>query len=105
MAKPDIRVYTLGIGDGCSKYLVEKVAWVGNGKFHFIGDDEDLNSKVIDLLQDSITPYLENFKLIHNLKNPYCIVPNPESIICLRKNTSLTLQILFPKQEKDKINL
>ena len=29
-----------------------------NGKFNLIGDDEDLNSKVIHLLQDSITPYL-----------------------------------------------
>lgn len=48
--KPQIRVYTLGIGNGCSKYLIEKVAHVGNGKFHFIADDEDLNKKVIDLL-------------------------------------------------------
>ena len=87
----------MGIGDGCSKFLVEKVAWVGNGKFHFIGDDEDLNSKVIDLLQDSITPYLENFNLVHNLKDPYCILPSPDSVICLRKNNAFTLQILFPK--------
>ena len=50
MSKPDIKVYCLGIGEGCSKFLVEKVAWVGNGKFHFICDNEDLNSKVIDLL-------------------------------------------------------
>jgi hypothetical protein len=48
--KPDIRVYTLGIGSGCSRFLIEKVAWAGNGKCHFIDDDEDLNTKVIDLL-------------------------------------------------------
>lgn len=30
---PRIRVYTLGVGDGCSKFLVEKVASVGNGRF------------------------------------------------------------------------
>jgi len=30
--------------------LIEKVAYVGNGKFHFVADDEDLNKKVIDLL-------------------------------------------------------
>jgi hypothetical protein len=46
----DLRVYSLGIGNGCSRYLVEKSAIVGNGKFEFVGDNENLNEKVIYLL-------------------------------------------------------
>jgi len=34
--KPSVKVYTIGIGNGCSKFLVEKVAAVGNGKCQFI---------------------------------------------------------------------
>jgi hypothetical protein len=53
-----LRVYTLGIGNGCSRYLVEKIAIYGNGKFEFVADSENLNEKVIYLLQDSITPFI-----------------------------------------------
>lgn len=42
--KPDLRVYTLGIGSGCSKFLIEKVAEVGNGKFSFVEDGDNLNA-------------------------------------------------------------
>lgn len=41
-----IRVYTLGIGDGCSKYLIEKAATVGNGLYEYVNDNEDINEKV-----------------------------------------------------------
>lgn len=43
----DVRVYTMGIGSGCSRYLVEKLAFMGNGTFEFIDDNENLNEKVI----------------------------------------------------------
>ena len=56
-AKPDVRFYSLGIGNGCSQYMIEKIAFLGNGLHHIVADNEDLNKKVIDLLQDSITPY------------------------------------------------
>ena len=49
-SKPDIKVYCLFIGRDCSRCLVEYVALAGNGKFHCTYDNEDLNSKVIDLL-------------------------------------------------------
>lgn len=63
MKSPTRRIYTLGIGNGCSRYLVEKVAIMGNGKYVFVADNENLNEKVIDLLQDSITPFLKDLKV------------------------------------------
>lgn len=44
------RVYTLGIGNGCSRYLVEKTAIVGNGLYEFVSDNENISEKVIALL-------------------------------------------------------
>ena len=46
----NIRVYTLGIGDGCSEYLIEKTAKVGNGLHEYVADNENINEKVISLL-------------------------------------------------------
>ena len=63
MKSPTTRIYTLGIGNGCSRYLVEALAVQGNGKFEFVADDENLNAKVIALLQDSITPFLKDVKI------------------------------------------
>jgi Ca-activated chloride channel homolog len=45
-----VRVYTLGIGDGGRKYLIEKTAVIGNGLYEYVDDNEDINEKVIGLL-------------------------------------------------------
>jgi hypothetical protein len=80
-------VYTLGIGSGCSRYLVEKTAIIGNGLCEFVADDENISEKVIYLLQDSITPYLEKFKMkISTTDSVFSIIPNPVSLSCIRKN-------------------
>ncbi|CAD8149835.1 unnamed protein product [Paramecium pentaurelia] len=94
------RIYTLGIGEGCSKYLIKRLAEVGNGKYQIVSDREDINEKVIDLLEDSLTPYLQAFNLESNINNIAQIIPNPESIICLKKNQELTIQILFSNQQQ-----
>jgi len=43
------RVFTVGIGNGCSSYLVTKSAKSGQGKHVFIKDSEDVEAKVVDL--------------------------------------------------------
>ncbi|CAD8162107.1 unnamed protein product [Paramecium octaurelia] len=93
--KAETRIYTLGIGEGCSQYLIKNLAEVGNGKYQFVADDEDINAKVIDLLEDSMTPYLQGFNLESNISSIAQIIPNPESIVCLKKNQELTIQVLF----------
>ncbi|CAD8214664.1 unnamed protein product [Paramecium octaurelia] len=97
------RIYTLGIGEGCSQYLIRRVAEVGNGKHQIVSDKEDISEKIIDLLEDSLTPYLEAFTLESNITNIASIIPNPNSIVSLKKNQELTIQILFSKQETPKI--
>lgn len=63
----EIRFYTLGIGSNCNKYLIKRIAEVGNGKYHF-AESEDIDSKVIDLLEDSLSPYLKALKLSTNVE-------------------------------------
>ncbi|CAD8171778.1 unnamed protein product [Paramecium octaurelia] len=98
--RPETRIYTLGIGNNCSEYLVQRLAEVGNGKCQLVGDNEDINSKVIDLLEDSLTQYLKGFALEHNIDKVSQIIPDPKSITQLKKNQELTLQILFSKKHK-----
>ncbi|CAD8116740.1 unnamed protein product [Paramecium primaurelia] len=94
--KSNFRIYTLGIGDGCSQYLLKNIAEIGNGKCQFVADNEDINVKVIDLLEDSMTQYLEGFKLELPEINISQIIPDPESITAIKKNEELVIQILFP---------
>ncbi|CAD8159125.1 unnamed protein product [Paramecium pentaurelia] len=94
--KPNFRIYTLGIGDGCSQYLLKKTAEIGNGKCQFVSDDEDINAKVMDLLENSMTQYLQGFKLDLPEINISQIIPDPEYITTIKKNEELLIQILFP---------
>jgi von Willebrand factor A domain-containing protein 5 len=55
------RVFAIGIGNGCSETLVRGVAKAGNGKAIFIKDTEDVEGKIIRLLEDSLTPSITNF--------------------------------------------
>ncbi|CAD8143290.1 unnamed protein product [Paramecium octaurelia] len=101
--RPETRIYTLGIGNNCSEYLVQSLAEVGNGKCQLVGDNEDINSKVIDLLEDSLTYYLKAFSLVHNIEMVSQIIPDPKSITQLKKNQELTLQILFSKNKQENL--
>ena len=47
------RVFTIGIGNGCSSYLVTKSAKAGQGKHEFIPDQGDIEAKIISLLAKS----------------------------------------------------
>ncbi|CAD8214069.1 unnamed protein product [Paramecium octaurelia] len=84
-----IRIYSLGIGKGCSQNLIKRVAEVGNGKCYIVCNKEDIHEKVIDLLEDSLTPYLQAFKLESNLFNVASIVPFQNQLFVQRKMKNL----------------
>ncbi|CAD8209925.1 unnamed protein product [Paramecium pentaurelia] len=98
--RPETRIYTLGIGKGSCDYLVQRIAEVGNGKCQLVRHKDDMNLKVIDLLEDSLNSYLMGFSLIHNIDQVSQIIPDPKSITYLKKNQELTLQILFSNKHK-----
>ncbi|CAD8123129.1 unnamed protein product [Paramecium sonneborni] len=93
--KANYRIYALGIGDGCNQNLLKSITEIGNGKCHFVADNEDINAKVIDLLDDSMTYYLKGFKIDFPKINVSQIIPDPESLTSIKQNEELVIQVLF----------
>ena len=54
---------TIGVGNGVSKNLIMEAAIESRGKYEFVSDNELLGQKMIYLLEDSITPFLEEFTI------------------------------------------
>ena len=93
----ECRVYMIGIGNGCSRELIVEGAKAGKGQHEFIGDDEDMNAKILGLLQDSLTPFLTDIKLEYDEKVVEMITPLPESMTFVRKNEALNFFVFFNK--------
>ncbi|KAK0656187.1 von Willebrand factor type A domain-containing protein [Cercophora newfieldiana] len=62
-SKGAIRVFTLGIGSDVSHALIEGVARAGNGFSQAVGDNENMNSKVVRMLKASLTPHVKDYTL------------------------------------------
>jgi uncharacterized protein YegL len=62
-SKGAIRVFTLGIGSDVSHALIEGVARAGNGFSQSVGDNENMNSKVVRMLKASLTPHIRDYTL------------------------------------------
>jgi len=50
------RVFSLGLGDGCSRHLVKGVARAGGGTAAFAASNEDLRPKVMSQLKNALQP-------------------------------------------------
>ncbi|KAK4099397.1 VIT-domain-containing protein [Parathielavia hyrcaniae] len=57
------RVFSLGIGTDVSHALIEGVAAAGNGFAQSVGDNENMNSKVVRMLKASLTPHIKDYNL------------------------------------------
>ena len=56
----DIKVFTFGIGDGCSVDLCKRVAEAGRGEASIVSDgsEKELKAKVVDALRKASDPAL-----------------------------------------------
>ncbi len=57
------RVFSLGLGDGCSRALVKGMARAGNGTAAFAADGEDLRPRVMAQLKDALQPAIDKVKV------------------------------------------
>jgi len=62
-SKGNIRVFTLGIGNGVSSALIEGLARAGNGFAQSVQDGERLDSSVVRMLRGSLSPHVTNYTL------------------------------------------
>ena len=92
------RVHTIGIGDGASQALVTGCAKHGKGHSVFIKDSENPSSKIIQLLNDSLTPVISRVKLSYDHSLVESIVPNPAKIPYILKNQMVSFYLTFKGQ-------
>lgn len=58
-----IQYSCLGIGNGCSETLVKGIAQEGGGNYEFVKNEIEMTEKVINMLENSMKHYLNDFTL------------------------------------------
>jgi len=99
------RVFSVGIGDGCSEVLVHRSAKLGGGKSVIIADNDDIEGKIIHLLNDSITPSLTDFKVDFDPKYVACISPMPNSNSHITRGEPFVMYALLKNDLEEKDDL
>ncbi|KAL2198308.1 von Willebrand factor type A domain-containing protein [Corynascus similis CBS 632.67] len=61
--KGRVRVFSLGIGSTVSHALIEGVAAAGNGYSQAVGDNENMNAKVVRMLKAALTPHVTDYAM------------------------------------------
>ena len=92
------RVYTLGIGNGCSTELIQTAAIAGKGKFEFASEKDDLVEKVIYLLNHSLSPFYDNILISYDESLVDKITPDPKNYRTLGKDERVNVLLVFNKK-------
>lgn len=62
-SKGAIRIFSLGVGSGCSTSLVEGIARAGKGFAQFVQDGEKMDKKIVRMLKASLSPHITDYTL------------------------------------------
>jgi hypothetical protein len=102
------RINTIGIGNGVSNHFIKTVAKASNGIYEFVNKSEELNSKVMQFIYNSISPYLNDFKIDFTPDSQQMIqetYPKLSDIQFILKNEPFRLYIFLKKGiGMDKLN-
>lgn len=89
------RVFSIGIGNGCSELLVKRSAKLGNGMSVIISDDDNVEGKIINLLNASFSPSLTNFKVDFDPKYICAVSPMPNQTSHITRGEPFTMYALI----------
>jgi len=94
------RVFTIGIGNGCSPMLITTGALYGRGKHEFVTENKQIYEKVINLLNSSLSPCYSDFSLESNNFDAVVksVSPNPATLPFLLNGQTATF-FLFLREE------
>ena len=93
------RVFSLGIGNSCSTYLVNGCASAGKGKSEYVSDLKGISEKVISLMESAFTPVCDDFTLEFTDKEAVSMIaPDPQSLPYLLRDEKATF-FVFLKNE------
>ncbi|KAH8600976.1 von Willebrand factor type A domain-containing protein [Bisporella sp. PMI_857] len=62
-SKGEIRIFTLGIGNGVSHSLIEGLSRAGNGFSQAVQEGERFDTSIVRMLRGSLTPHILNYTL------------------------------------------
>ncbi|KAL2259009.1 hypothetical protein VTK26DRAFT_7458 [Humicola hyalothermophila] len=97
-----IRVFTLGIGREVSHALIEGVARAGNGFAQTVGDNENMNSKVVRMLKASLSPHIKDYNLEIKYHNDSTTDVDEDFELVEKVLDSLTVEFGEPQQQQEK---
>ncbi|XP_061170037.1 von Willebrand factor A domain-containing protein 5A-like [Saccostrea echinata] len=89
------RVFTFGIGDGCSTELIREVAKVSNGKATFLKDSDRLQSKVMSVMKNSVQCGITDVSLTWNLPKGCSVINAPEEVPPIFQGEKLILYAII----------
>ncbi|KAJ1568130.1 hypothetical protein HK096_007478 [Nowakowskiella sp. JEL0078] len=80
-----VRVFTLGIGNGVSRNLVESVARAGEGYSQYVVAGERMERKVLRMLKNAILPPMTDYQIewpdvLENSTENWQLVSNPKNL-------------------------
>ena len=98
------KVHSIGIGDSFDKNLIEKAGIQGKGSYHFVYENNQINSVIIQSLNKCLRPYLYDSKFsLKNGKNLYEFIPKDD--ICYQDEILNYSFIQKGKKENEKIEI
>ncbi|XP_055997226.1 von Willebrand factor A domain-containing protein 5A-like isoform X3 [Ostrea edulis] len=74
------RVFTFGIGNGCSTELIRNVAKVSNGKATFVKDKDRLQSKVMSAMRCSLQRGIADVSLTWTIPEGCTVINAPDEV-------------------------
>jgi len=89
------RTFTIGLGNGASPYLVREIALNGRGKHEIILDNNNLQEKMMYLLQSSLSPVLSDFTFKFDNSVVEYMTPGPNTEVHLLKNEPLNIFVVL----------
>ncbi|XP_061169693.1 von Willebrand factor A domain-containing protein 5A-like isoform X2 [Saccostrea echinata] len=89
------RIFTFGIGEGCSTELVRGVAKASRGKATFVKDNERLKSKVMAALKCSLQCAITDVSLTWNLPKDCLVINSPREVPAVFHGEKLILYAII----------
>jgi len=89
------RTFTIGVGSGASSYLVREIAKHGRGRHIMIKESSKIGEKVINLLQISLSPVLDEFSFEFDEKIVDYMTPGPNTPLNVLKNEPINLFVFL----------
>lgn len=90
-----VRVFSLGVGNDASTSLIEGVARAGCGMSQAVGNQENMDKKIVRMLRASLTPHIHDYSLEIKYEpatdDDFVLVDRMQDVLHLAPGTSATV--------------